>query len=136
MKRLPSDDEIRTCLRRVLPQVYAGYVFGSIAAGEAGPGSDIDIAVLLPRPLPALERFAAQEAIAREFGRDVDLIDLRAASTVLRMQVLTRGRLLFSNDEPAREAFEDNCFSAYARLNEERAAILEQIAREGGVHGG
>ena len=36
----------------------------------------------------------------------------------------------------AQERFEDLTYSAYARLNEERREILEQIRREGRVHGG
>ena len=58
------------------------------------------------------------------------LVDLRAASTVLRMQVVANSRLLFDRDPAARERFEDYVFASYARLNEERRAIVES-ARAG-----
>ena len=131
----PDDESLERCLRDAVPGVLAGYVFGSVAAGEARQGSDVDLGVLCRAPLSPLQRFEAQEAIARRLGVDVDLIDLRRASTVLCMQVITTGRLLFSGDERQRDVFEDFTFSSYARLNEERAAILEQITREGTVHG-
>lgn len=67
---------------------------------------------------------------------DVDLVDLSRASTVMRMQVISTGCPLAALDAAAQEAFEDLTYSACARLNEERREILEQIRREGRVHGG
>ena len=63
-------------------------------------------------------------------------VDLARASTVMRMQVVSTGSLLEAIDGAAQERFEDLTYSAYARLNEERREILEQIRREGRVHGG
>jgi hypothetical protein len=65
----------------------------------------------------------------------VDLVDLRAASTVLAIQVVGGGLLLFDGDPAERGRFEDLCYSRYARLNEERREILDRVSREGTVHG-
>jgi hypothetical protein len=54
----------------------------------------------------------------------------------MRMQVISTGSLLAAFDPAAQERFEDLTYSAYARLNEERREILEQVRREGRVHGG
>lgn len=51
-------------LRETVPDLVAVYVFGSAATGETHAGSDVDLAVLAPRALPNLERFALQERIA------------------------------------------------------------------------
>jgi hypothetical protein len=76
-----------------------------------------------------------QETLAAQLGRDVDLIDLAGASTVMAMQVITGGRLLYDDASGLRDRFEDLTFSAYARLNEERRGILDRVAAEGTVYG-
>jgi hypothetical protein len=68
--------------------------------------------------------------------RDVDLIDLRQASTVMRMQVVSTGESLFSADDPKREQFETMVYASYARLNEERRGILDDIRARGRVYAG
>ena len=103
--------------------------------GALRADSDIDYAVLLARPLDAVERFDLQEDVARALRRSVDLVDLRRASTVLRMQVVASGVAVAVGDAIERERFEILTYASYARLNEERRAILEQIAEERTVYG-
>jgi len=115
--------------------VIAVYHFGSSAAGLDGPESDIDLAVLASVALPPMARFDLQEHLASIYRRAVDLVDLRAASPVMSMQVLATGQLLFDAAPDSRGLFEDRMFGAYARLNEERRGILDRIAAEGTVYG-
>ena len=121
-------------LRRTLDPI-AIYRFGSTACGTASPDSDQDIAVLAREPVGPAMRFDVQEQLAAVLGRDVDLVDLSRASTVMAMQVIGRGQLLFDGDTAARGDFEDRAYSAYARLNEERRGILQRAAAEGTVYG-
>ena len=53
-------------------------------------------------------------------------VDLRNASTVMRMQVISTGRRLATYDALAQEAFEDHTYSAYARLNERCVARVRE----------
>jgi uncharacterized protein len=76
-----------------VPDVDAIYVFGSVATGDDLPGSDVDVALLAPRKLDSMARFRLQERIAVKLGRSVDLVDLRAASTVMRVEVLRHGEV-------------------------------------------
>lgn len=131
-----TDAQIAAFLRDAIPGLIAVYRFGSTAGGQARADSDVDIAFLAAAPVDAVERFAVQERLAAQLGGDVDLVDLGRASTVMRMQVVSTGVLLAALDAAAQERFEDLTYSAYARLNEERREILEQIRREGRVHGG
>jgi predicted nucleotidyltransferase len=122
-------------IRRAVPSAIAVYVFGSVAAGTATPNSDLDLAVLAEAPLTAEARWQLAQTLAIELRRDVDLVDLRQASTVLRVQVLGSSQLLFEGDTAKREAFEAVALGAYARLNEVRRGILEDIRQRGRVYG-
>ena len=122
-------------ISRALPDAIAIYVFGSAAAGVDGPESDLDLAVLPAHPLDPVARFDLQEDLASALHTPVDLVDLRAASPVMAMQVLSTGRVLHDREPASRGRFEDLIFGAYARLNEERRAILQRVASEGTVYG-
>ncbi len=130
-----EDDLIIGILRGALPDVVAIYRFGSTATGQAGKESDVDIAVLPAAPLEPTSRWDLQERLAVALHRSVDLVDLLQASTVMRMKVLETAVLLFDRDPAARLRFETAACSGYARLNEERRAILDQVRREGTVYG-
>lgn len=120
-------------LRRAIPSLLAVYVFGSVASGRDHPDSDLDLAILAgDSPDPARLWEIAQ---GLEGGRDIDLVDLGEASAVMRMQVVSSGGRVFCADPPRCEGFEDFVYSDYARLNEERTGILEDVARRGQIHG-
>jgi predicted nucleotidyltransferase len=131
----PENRAIVDVLRDAIVDLIAVYRFGSTVDGLEHPSSDTDVAVLARTRLPSVARFDLQERLAARLGRDVDLVDLAAASPVLAIQVVARGRLLHDGDSAARGRFEDLTFGAYARLNEERRGILERIATEGTVYG-
>lgn len=133
--RTTQDGDIVAEICRAVPDAAAIYRFGSSACGTTRPDSDIDIALLAAAPLDPIARFDLQERLASRLGRDVDLVDLRRASPVLAMQVITSGGVVYDGNPEARGAFEDRVFGSYARLNEERRGILERIAAEGTVHG-
>jgi len=118
-----------------IPELIAIYQFGSQARGDASRSSDIDLAVLARAPISAETLFQIAQDLAIQLHRDVDLLDLRAASTVMRAQVIATGQCLDSKDEPARAEFEMYAYSNYARLNEERRDILRDIKERGLIYG-
>jgi hypothetical protein len=75
------------------------------------------------------------QTLASTAGRDVDLLDLLSASTVLRMEVVAHGELLYSNGSSEVDQFADTVFSSYARLNEERREILADVLQRGNIYG-
>ena len=111
------------------------YLFGSEARGDANAASDVDLAFLSDSKIEPSVRFAIQERLADDLHRDVDLVDLRIASTVMRVQVISTGRILFERDSFERATFEATALGAYARLNEARREILEDVRRTGRIHG-
>ncbi len=130
-----TDKALIQLIKEAVPDLIAVYHFGSQVKGEARQDSDVDLAILARAPTPNLRRFELAQDLAVQLHRDVDLVDLRTASTVMRMQVLSTGTCLMSFDEAARREFEMYAYSDYARLNEERGEILKDIAKRGFVYG-
>ncbi len=122
-------------IRSEMPSVVAIYLFGSAAVGELRPDSDIDLAVLPAAPVPAALLWSLAQALAVSAGRDVDLIDLRSTSTVMQAQIVSTGKRLYCANEPLCSEFEDRAYSDYARLNEERRHILDDIRERGRIYG-
>ena len=130
----PHHDLVQTICTE-MPEVLAIYLFGSRSSGLQHAHSDIDLAILPEQKLSETEVWALAQALAARYSRDVDLIDLKQASTVMRMQVISKGQRLYCSDEQSCEVFEDFVFSDYAHLNEERAGILKDICQRGAVYG-
>lgn len=131
-----NDSALIEFVRQAIPDLIALYRFGSQAKGTTRPESDVDLAVLTRYPIPALRRFELAQELAAELHRDVDLVDLRSASTVMRMQVISTGECLDAPNESARREFEMYVYSDYARLNEERREILNDVRARGSVYAG
>jgi predicted nucleotidyltransferase len=129
-----NDHALIEYIRKSVPSLIALYRFGSQAKGTARPSSDMDLAVLARDPIPNIRRFELAQELAIQLHRDVDLVDLRTASTVMRMQVISTGECLDAPQEPAHREFEVYAYSDYARLNEERKGILDDIRAHGSVY--
>jgi len=130
-----NDNALIEFARQAIPDLVALYRFGSQTKRNIRPESDVDLAVLARNPIPALRRFELAQELAAQLHRDVDLLDLRTASTVMRMQVISTGECLAAPEEAARREFEMYAYSDYARLNEERRDILKRISASGLVYG-
>ncbi|MDF0676833.1 MAG: nucleotidyltransferase domain-containing protein [Nitrospira sp.] len=131
-----NDKALIEFAQQAIPNFIALYRFGSQAKGRARPESDVDLAVLARDPIPALRRFELAQELATQLHRDVDLVDLRSASTVMRMQVISTGVCLYKVSDQLQGEFEDLVYSAYARLNEERRGILNDVRTRGSVYAG
>lgn len=116
------------------PDIKAIYVFGSWGTQESTPRSDIDLALLLPRPLPIADCWELAQELAILAKRDVEVIDLLTTTTVMRAQIIAKGRRVFCAKKSECEEFEDLAFSTYARLNEERREILRDIQERGHIY--
>ena len=130
-----NDQALIQFLRQAIPDLIALYRFGSQAKGGTRPDSDVDLAVLAGNPIPALRRFELAQELAVRLHCEVDLVDLRTASTVMRMQVISTGECLDSPNGPARREFEMYVYADYARLNEERREILNRVRASGVIYG-
>lgn len=128
-----SDDNvteiIQTLKHALSPSLV--YLFGSQAYGNPRHDSDLDIAYLSEMRISPYDRFLLAQKLANIVDKEVDLVDLGEASTVFQMQVVSRGKVLYSSDEGLRENYTMNVYKMFARLNEERRPVLEKIAQGG-----
>jgi len=129
-----SVPEIIASLQATLPSLQAIYLFGSQATGTAGGDSDLDLAVLCGVRVDPLQIWNVGQTLASALDCDVDLVDLRAASTVMQHQVITGGRCLWSTGLPAAQ-FECMVLSEKTTLDEARAGLMQDIQKYGSVYG-
>ncbi len=119
----------------VVSDCLAIYCFGTWGTKDQRPDSDIDLAVLALSPLDSVACWDLAQQLASMAGRNVDLVDLLKASTVLRMQIVASGERFYCASTNEAEKFEDTVFFSYVRFNEERHLILKDVKKRGNVYG-
>ena len=107
------------------PAVVAAWAFGSAQDGFARAGGDVDVGILVDRPLTFDEQLdllgRLQAALQFE---DVDLVILNDANPILRFEAVS-GRLLFCRDKQRMAAF----VSLTAREYEDEMAQWQRALR-------
>lgn len=118
------------------PVVFA-YLFGSVAAGRAGPASDVDVAVYVEPELPQERRLDLSLELAGRLSETsgvggIEVLVLNDAPLPIRGRAVRERAVLYSRDEPARVAYESLTlgeffdFQIHARPLDER--MLRDIA--------
>lgn len=112
------------------PDVQAVYRFGSAGTAHERSDSDLDIALLLPpdsaRRAGSLALGDLHLALEAALSRDVDLINLRLAPSVLQAQIVVTGTRIFCTDTLLADEFELLALALYQKLNQERAEIIAE----------
>ncbi|MBI3523378.1 MAG: nucleotidyltransferase domain-containing protein [Betaproteobacteria bacterium] len=132
---LPIDAAIIAALQAGLPDLRVAYRYGSAGGAYQRADSDIDLAVLTDRRLGFDELSRLRVELMRLTGRDVDLNDLRQLPVTLRVQIVADGCRLFAANIGAADEYAARTLADYARLNEERKGILEDVWRRGSIYG-
>ncbi len=119
-----------TKLREAIPGLLAVYAFGSRVDGTAGRGSDLDLAVLVEGYADPVELWD----LAALACCPVDLLDLRAATTVMRYRIITTGQRWWARDAQA-VLYEAAILSEKTELDIARPQLSADIQRDGLVYG-
>jgi predicted nucleotidyltransferase len=130
---LAQAGHICTFLQQQLTGCLAVYLFGSQASHTATPQSDVDLAVLVPGYVGTERLWQLSCDLSEQIAQPVDLIDLRAASTVMQYQVLSTGRRLWQCDSTA-ALYEAFILSEKTALDEARQSLLSDIRKSGHVY--
>lgn len=125
---------LQQILHDQVPDLLAIYAFGSRMTGSAGAESDLDLAVLVAGYAEPWLLFELAGELADVAGCPVDLVDMRAASTVLQYQILSTGQRWWARDVQA-GLFEAMVLSEKTALDAARAGLLEAIGKSGTVYG-
>ena len=127
-------DGIVQTLQARVPKLLAIYAFGSRVQGTAGLESDLDLAVLVAGYTDPVTLWTLAGELAELSGCSVDLLDLRAASTVMQYQIIINGQRWWAKDMQA-ALFEAAILSEKTELDTSRAGLLHDIQKKGKVYG-
>ncbi len=98
-------------------EIDCAYLFGSVARGDGGPMSDVDLGILFAESTPAMRRLDLAAAVCEDAERvtntAVDVVILNDAPPALRHRVIRDGLLLFANDERRRVTFESQSIAEF-----------------------
>lgn len=130
---LSAQGPVVSAIRAALPQALAVYAFGSQLAGTAQAGSDLDLAVLVAGYADPVVLWELAGQLEDLVGCSVDLLDLRAASTVMQYQVLQGGLRLWGKPHEA-GLFECFILSEKTALDEARSGLMADIQHEGRIY--
>jgi predicted nucleotidyltransferase len=118
-----------------LPSLIAIYAFGSRVQGTANAQSDLDLAVLVEGYADPVVLWELSAKLAVIAGCEVDLLDMRAASTVMQYQILTKGKRWWTKEALSVGLFEAMVLSEKTNFDEARALLLADIQARGSVYG-
>lgn len=93
---LPIEEIVRLCQEYGVSELA---LFGSVARGEAGPGSDIDFLYVLSDPTIGIRFFEFHHRLADLLGRDADDVDLvpkQYLHRMLREPVLAEAQTVYA----------------------------------------
>lgn len=121
-------------LHQQIPKLLAVYAFGSRIRGDANQESDLDLAVLVEGYAEPLLLWNLANDLIDITACPVDLLDLRATSTVMQNQIITGGECWWQKDSSI-GLFEAAVLSEKTELDSARAGLLSDIQTQGTIYG-
>ncbi len=128
-------EKICDAIKKRVPNILAIYAFGSQITGFANAKSDLDLAVLVGGYADTILLWdLANGELADIANMSVDLLDMRASSTVMQHQVLATGVRLYAKDLNV-GSFESFVFGEKFSLDEKRTRLFNDIKKRGFIYG-
>ena len=122
-------DEIEKKIKKILinnlsPKLI--YIFGSMITNRVRNDSDIDIAILTYKQIDEYQLYMISQQLADDLKREVDIVDLKRASTVFKAEILRNGKLIYNSDNQEKMHFQLGVLRDYVFLNERRREIINK----------
>ncbi len=128
-KSVAHQERVAAVLQQNVPDLRFAFVFGSAARGELRRHSDYDVAVDAGHPLEVAELLRLSGQLESIVERKVDLVDLRVAGPVLKMQILEHGQVIACADQHALAEFEMYTPSQYEDWKHLSRPLAEALIR-------
>jgi len=122
-------------LKESLPRLTAVYLYGSHNTDFADYNSDWDFEFLHRPVIEPVILWEVKSNIESKVQASIDLVDLYLSSTLIQIEVIKKGRLIWSNDDYEVATFEYMAISLYQKLNLERTCVLKDLHQRGNIYG-
>lgn len=132
---MPIKELVIQEIQSIFHNLLAIYAFGSRVQGMANAQSDLDLAVLVEGYADPVILWELSAKLAEIAGCEVDLLDMRAASTVMQYQIIITGERCWAKDVLQVGLFESMVLSEKTNLDEAREPLLTDIQARGNVYG-
>lgn len=110
-------------------EVLAVLLFGSRARGDAAPGSDLDVCLVLATE--SASRLAmAQRRLEYLAEVDLDIVVLQQLPLYIRRRILREGTILFARDEDGLYALAARSARSFEHFRHIHQEYLDQVARD------
>ena len=126
-----TPERIREAVLAEVPDCLAIYVYGSRAGDQARPDSDLDVAVLLLPDSQLPDRLTLAARLASRLKVEVDMVDLRRASDILRREVLASGIRIHAFQPDEVLEWEAQALTRYGHYRHEVADLLADFRGSG-----
>lgn len=100
-------------------------LFGSVATGKMHKRSDIDLAFLFDKPVDILT--LTNKVIRLLHADNIDVIDLRHASPLLKFSIVKNSRLIYEKEQGIFNEFYSLAFRRYIDTKKMRIAQVKAI---------
>lgn len=135
-KEIPSIEEVRNRLSPLFKddRLQLVLLFGSAVTERIHKHSDIDLAFLFDR---AVDIIALTNKVIRLLHTDnIDVIDLRRASPLLRFSVVKNGKLIYEKKQGMFNEFYSLAFKMYVdtkKLRDAQSVAIRHFLKERGM---
>ena len=134
-KEIISIEEIRNKLSPIFhdKRLCLVLLFGSAVSGKVHKKSDIDLAFLFDKPVDIL--MLTNKIIRLLHTDNVDVVDMKRASPLLKYSVVKSGKLLYEREQGIFNEFYSLAFRMYVdtkKLRDARTVAIKQFLKARG----
>jgi predicted nucleotidyltransferase len=131
-----TTEELASALRQVLerrPDVRFALLFGSTLTRGPERARDVDVAVSFTEPKPLLLLGRLEGDLERAAGREIDVVDIDRATTLLRWEVARGGQVLVCRDRDELTEFRARASLEYLDIQPHRERQARGLRRALGL---